>query len=146
LDVFLELVGKTSLNGSSYPQYPSVNLLSYPKYFVIFLSLYRKLCQTDNSRFLAYTFKVIYPTYINLGHAVAQLVEALLYKPEGRGFGSRWCQWNFLLTQSFRPHYDSGVESVSNRNEYQEISLGGKDGRCVGLKTLPLSCAECLEM
>jgi hypothetical protein len=25
------------------------------------------------------------------GHAVAQLVEALRYKPEGRGFDSRWC-------------------------------------------------------
>ena len=29
---------------------------------------------------------------------VAQLVEALLYKPEGRGFDFRWCHWNFLLT------------------------------------------------
>jgi hypothetical protein len=25
------------------------------------------------------------------GHAVAQLVEALHYKTEGRGFDSRWC-------------------------------------------------------
>ena len=29
-----------------------------------------------------------------LGSAVAQLVEALRYKPEGRGFDSRWCLWN----------------------------------------------------
>jgi hypothetical protein len=29
---------------------------------------------------------------------VAQLVEALCYKPEGRGFDSRWCHWNFSLT------------------------------------------------
>jgi hypothetical protein len=29
----------------------------------------------------------IYITYI----AVAQLVEALRYKPQGRGFDSRWC-------------------------------------------------------
>jgi hypothetical protein len=27
-----------------------------------------------------------------------QLVEALCYKQEGRGFDSRWCHWNFLLT------------------------------------------------
>jgi len=33
-----------------------------------------------------------------VGHAVAQLVEALRYKPEGRGFDSRWCHWNFLFT------------------------------------------------
>ena len=32
------------------------------------------------------------------GHAVAQLVEALRYKPEGRGFDRRWCHWNFSLT------------------------------------------------
>jgi len=33
-----------------------------------------------------------------LGHTVAQLVEALHYKSEGRGFDSQWCQWNFSLT------------------------------------------------
>ena len=32
------------------------------------------------------------------GYAVAQLVEALRYKSEGRGFDSRWCHWNFSLT------------------------------------------------
>ena len=32
------------------------------------------------------------------GTAVAQLVEALRYKSEGRGFDSRWCHWNFSLT------------------------------------------------
>jgi hypothetical protein len=26
---------------------------------------------------------------------VAQLVEGLRYKPEGGGFDSRWCHWNF---------------------------------------------------
>jgi hypothetical protein len=31
------------------------------------------------------------------GFAVAQLVEALHYKPKGRGFHSRWCHWNFSL-------------------------------------------------
>jgi hypothetical protein len=33
--------------------------------------------------------------YIHVGYAVAQLVEALCYKPERRGFDSRWCYWNF---------------------------------------------------
>jgi hypothetical protein len=32
------------------------------------------------------------------GHAVAQLVEALRYKPKRRGFHSRWCHWIFSLT------------------------------------------------
>jgi hypothetical protein len=39
------------------------------------------------------------------GAAVEQFVEALPYKPEGRGFDSRWCHWNF------------SVDSASNRNE-----------------------------
>ena len=56
---------------------------------------------------------------------MAQLVEALRYKPEGRGFDSRWCHWNFSLTQSFRPHYDPGVDSASNINEYQKCFLSG---------------------
>jgi hypothetical protein len=58
-------------------------------------------------------------------NAVAKLVEALRYKPEGRGFDSRWCHWNFSLT-SFRPHYGPG----------------SKGCRCVGLTTLPPSCAD----
>jgi hypothetical protein len=30
--------------------------------------------------------------------AMAHLVEALIYKPESRGFDSGWCHWNFSLT------------------------------------------------
>jgi hypothetical protein len=29
---------------------------------------------------------------------VWQSVEALRYKPEGLGFDTRWCHWNFSLT------------------------------------------------
>jgi hypothetical protein len=42
-------------------------------------------------------FEVL-PLLPETGHAVAQLVEALRYKPKGRGFDSRWCHWNFSLT------------------------------------------------
>jgi hypothetical protein len=49
------------------------------------------------------------------GHLVAQLVEALCYKPEGCGFDSRWCNSNFSLTYSFRPHYGPGVDSASKK-------------------------------
>ena len=38
-------------------------------------------------------FHCIY--FTERGHPVAQLVEALRYKPEGSGFDSRWCHWNF---------------------------------------------------
>ena len=47
----------------------------------------------------------------------------------------------FIDIKSFRSHYGPGVDSASNRNEYQEHFLGGKDGRCVRLTTLPPSCA-----
>jgi len=53
------------------------------------------------------------------------LVETLRYKPEGHGFNSRRCHWNFSLT-SFRPHYGPGADSAGNRNEYQEYFLGVK--------------------
>ena len=79
-----------------------------------------------------------------MGHAVAQLVEPLLYNQEGRGFDSRWCHWKFSLKQSFRSHYGPGIDSASNRNVYQEYFLVGKGGRCAGLTTLPPSCADCL--
>ena len=62
----------------------------------------------------------------NWGHTVAQLVEALRYKLEGRGFDSGWYHWNFSLTQSFRLHYGPRVDSASNRNENQEYFLGAK--------------------
>jgi len=39
-----------------------------------------------------------------------------------------------------------GVDSASNRNEYQEYFLGGKAGGCISLTTLPPSCADCHEI
>jgi len=41
-----------------------------------------------------------------------------------------------LLTGSFRPHYGRGIDSTSNRSEYQGYFLGGEGGRCVGLTYL----------
>jgi len=62
----------------------------------------------------------------NLGSARIRrlLVEVLRYMPEDRGFESRWFHWKFSLTYSFRPHYGPGVDSASNRTEYQEYFLG----------------------
>jgi hypothetical protein len=66
---------------------------------------------------------------------VVQLVEARCFEPEGGMFDSRWCHWNFLLTLSFRPHYDLGVDSVSKRNEYQEYFLERSVRRANNLTT-----------
>jgi hypothetical protein len=83
------------------------------------------LCIAVFTRHLYAVCKFITPPPRRRGHAVAQSVEALRYKPQGREFDSR-CYWNFSLTQSFRPHYGLGVDSASNRNEYQEYFLGVK--------------------
>jgi len=45
-----------------------------------------------------------------------------------------------------RTNGPGGVDSASNRNEYQEYSLEGKGDRCIWLTTLPPSCADCLEI
>ena len=47
----------------------------------------------------------------------------------------------FIDIKSFRSHCGLGVDSASNRNEYQEYFLRVKSGRCVRLTTLPPSCA-----
>jgi hypothetical protein len=48
-------------------------------------------------------------------------------------------RWNFL---SFQPHYGPGIDSASNRNEYQEPSWEVKCGRRVRLTTLPSSVSR----
>ena len=47
----------------------------------------------------------------------------------------------FIDIRYFRSHYGAGVDSASNRNEYQEHFLGGKSGRCVRLTNLRPFCA-----
>jgi hypothetical protein len=54
------------------------------------------------------------------------VVKVLRYKPAGRGFDSRLCHRNFFVFLFFRSHYGPGVDSASNRNEYQEHLLGVK--------------------
>jgi hypothetical protein len=64
------------------------------------------------------------PFIINIG---SKLRSGVCYKSEGRRFDSSWCQWIFFIDiKSFRSHYAPGVDSASNRNEYQEYFLGVK--------------------
>ena len=42
--------------------------------------------------------------------------------------------------KSFRSHYGPGVDSASNRNEYQDYFLEGKGGRCIRPTNLTPSC------
>jgi len=50
------------------------------------------------------------------------------------------------MTQFFRPHHGLGVDSASKKNEDREYLLRSKGGRCVGMKTLPPTYADCLEL
>ena len=52
-----------------------------------------------------------------IGDRGGTVVKVLCYKLEGRWFDP---------IKSFRSHYDHGVNSASNRNEYQEHFLGVK--------------------
>jgi len=70
-------------------------------------------------------------------HVVAHLVEALRYRPEGRGFDS-----DSISAGLWGP----GLDSASNINERQEYFQECKGGRCVGLTTLPPSCADFLQI
>jgi hypothetical protein len=83
--------------------------------------------------------RIIGPYIVQRGHAVAQL-ETLRHKPEGR------VSLEFLIDIILPADYGPGVDSASNRNEYQEYFLGGKGGRFVGLTTLPPSCGDCREI
>ena len=55
------------------------------------------------------------------------MVKVLCYKSEGRWLDPSGFHWEiFTDIKSFRSHYGPGVDSASNRNEYQENFLGVK--------------------
>jgi hypothetical protein len=56
------------------------------------------LCMPWTWKLLARPYDKTRRTTTQRGHAVEQLVGALRYKSERRGFDLRWCHWNFSLT------------------------------------------------
>jgi hypothetical protein len=77
---------------------------------------------------------------------MSRLVMGLLYLLQlYAGVRGATVGWSTAL-QAGRWHCDPGVDSASNRNEYQEYFLEGKGGRYVELTTLPPSCPDCLEI
>ena len=84
-----------------------------------------KLARYKNTTRLKTELLLLKNVYLKLlGAHGGVVLKALRYKPAGRGFDSRWCHWNFSVTYSFRSHYGPGVDSASNRNEYQVYFLG----------------------
>ena len=70
------------------------------------------------------------------GTAVAQWLRCCATNRKVAGSIPAGVSGFFIDMKSFRSHYGPGVDSTSNRNEYQD-----KGGRCIRLTTLPPSCA-----
>jgi hypothetical protein len=51
-----------------------------------------------------------------MGHVVAQLVEALRYKPEGRGFDSGWCHCHNPSSRTMTIGLTKTLTDMSIRN------------------------------
>jgi hypothetical protein len=83
------------------------------------------------------------------GHAVAQLVKALRYKPEVRGFDYPIVSMEFfidIILQAALWPLGGSIQPLTKMIT-RNISCGGsKGGRYVWLTTLPPSCVDCLEI
>ena len=74
-------------------------------------------------------------TILRMGTAVAQWLRCCATNRKVAGSISDGVSGFFISIKYFRSHSGPGVDSASNRNEYQEYFLGGKGGRCVRLTT-----------
>jgi len=77
---------------------------AYITYIFSVSSVFGKYCShvpkfgtASNDVTIVHLWMICVGTHRHVGHAVAQLVEAMRYKPEGRGFDSRWCHWIFFI-------------------------------------------------
>jgi hypothetical protein len=72
--------------------------------------------------------------------AAAQLVEALRYKPAGRGFGSRWCQWIFQWHNPVCRTMALGSTQPLTEMITRNISLGVKAAGAYGWQPTTFMC------
>jgi hypothetical protein len=75
------------------------------------------------------------------------IVKALCYKPEIRGFETRWNEWMFSIYQSFRPHWVPGItqpltKMITRSRKIMSPGSRVERGRCAGLTTLPPSVSR----
>jgi hypothetical protein len=70
----------------------------------------------------ALTPQKIFLVLVSVGDRGGTVVKVLCYKSEGRCFDSRWCHWNFLLTQCFWLHY--GPQPLTEMSSRKSISCG----------------------
>jgi hypothetical protein len=95
---------------------------SFPVHsFLIILPSQTAARATD---FQNFHYHVEWQGRITTNHKKIQIIR-LRYKPAERGIDSWWGLWDFLLTWSFRPHYDHEVDSAANKNEYCWVKTAG---------------------
>jgi hypothetical protein len=64
----------------------------------------------------------------DVGHPVAQSVEALRYLPEGRGFDSRWCRnfhWHNTTGRTMALRLTQPVTEIITRNISGGVKVAG---------------------
>jgi hypothetical protein len=88
-----------------------------------------KIQMADVQLCLVHAYSVVFSLVkavhkFDLGDRCSTVVKVLCYKSEGRWFDPRWCHGIFHWHKSVRSHYSPGVDSASNRYEYQESFLG----------------------
>jgi hypothetical protein len=60
------------------------------------------------------------PVYGKVGASSSVVDKALYYKPEGRGFETRWGELIFSIYLILPAALSPGIDSASNKNEYQK--------------------------
>ena len=105
---------------------PQQSFSSHPIRCKILFNIVLQFLLISSKCYLSFGFPIKSLHTFPLGDRGSTVVKVLCYKSEGRSFDSRWFHWNFSLTYSFRSHYVPGVDSTSNRNEYQEYFFGVK--------------------
>jgi hypothetical protein len=84
--------------------------------------------------FSAFIFETL---QIGKGARGSVVVKALCYKPEGRGFETRWGEWFLSIYLILLAALGPGVYSASNRNEYQKHKI-----MLLGSKAWPICRAD----
>jgi hypothetical protein len=64
-------------------------------------------------------------TNLKEGTAMAQLVEALHHKPEGRGFDSRWCHWHKPFGRTMALGLTQPLTEMGTRNISWGVNAAG---------------------